>query len=169
MTRALPTLERHWGDLANYDAASVDVFAEATRPAFTAVKGAVLDQSTGFYSILSGRAVPVMNIAEIAVVPAVREPFISVWQAFKAGRSYADAVEAGRLRLDAVVVNLASSTARQAGDLFASKTGLSSRWRRTPDSGACDWCLLIAGQSYKTADSADFGHDRCKCTAIPDF
>lgn len=41
------------------------------------------------------------------------------------------------------------------------------RWKRVPGGKSCSWCKTIAGQLYLTSASADFGHDRCDCVAVP--
>ena len=40
-------------------------------------------------------------------------------------------------------------------------------WRRVPGPKACQWCRTIAGQLYKTSETADFGHARCDCVVVP--
>lgn len=163
-------MQRVWDQLPNYDESSLEVLAGRSGPTLRAAKNAAFTASTGFYGAVTGRPAPRLTVADVAVDPALRDPFIATWRALKQGRSYDAAVAAGRERLDAVVANLANSTARQTGDLYLGRAGITAHgWERIPDPDACDWCQLVAGQTYKSADSADFGHDRCACTAIPNI
>ena len=45
------------------------------------------------------------------------------------------------------------------------------RYARTPEVGACEFCLMLAGRGAVYAeDTAEFeAHDRCKCGAVPIF
>lgn len=167
---ATPSLVRAFDDLDNYDEDAVEKLAVAAAPKIQAVKTAVVRQAAGYYSLLSGVRAPDIAVGEVAVVATMRDPFISVWRALQAGNSFPDALAAGRARLEAVVANLANSTARQTGDLFVAKANLEVRgWERITNAGACAWCEEVADAIYGSADSADFGHDRCGCTAAPAF
>lgn len=166
--RTTPVVQRAWDGLDGYDTADIATLTDRTAAALRAAKQASFTASSGYYSAISGVPAPRMTVGQVASEAALRDPFIATWRALKQGRDYLDAVAAGRARMDAVVANFANSTARQTGDLFIQSAGLrSDGWERITEPGACDWCVLVAGQTYKTADSADFGHDRCGCTAVP--
>lgn len=167
---ATPPLVRAFDDLDNYDEDAVEKLAVAAAPKIQAVKTAVVRQAVGYYSLLSGVRAPAIAIGEVAAVATMRDPFISVWRALQAGNAFPDAVAAGRARLEAVVSNFTNSTARQTGDLFVAKANLHTHgWERQTNAGACAWCEEVAGAVYGSADSADFGHDRCGCSAVPIF
>jgi len=168
--KATPTLHRIWDGLPAYDEANIETLAVATAAPLQTVKIASVRHSLGYYTALAGVSPPIVKPDEIAAVADMRDPFISVWLALKSGNSYEAALLGGRSRVEAVVANLVNSSARQTGDLFVAKTNLNPRgWERLPNRGACPWCLEVAGQTYQSADSADFGHDRCSCTAAPLF
>lgn len=168
--RATPALHRAWDALDSIDEESVAVLTTGVTPTMAAVKQAAVRSATGYYSILSGARPPSILAAEIPTIANMRDPFISVWQSLAAGNDYTDALLAGRARIEAVVSDFAVSTTRQTGGVFVAKTGRNvGGWERIPDAGACDWCQDVAGQTYYSAETADFGHSRCACTAAPIF
>lgn len=165
-----PKIEQLWDDLDGYDEDSVETLALAAASPMQALKTHVVRQALGYYTILSGIRPPSVPVGDVRTTPSLRDPFISVWQALASGNSFPDALAAGRARIDAVVSNFANSSARQTGDLFVAKADLKPHgWERIPDAGACAWCEDVAGEIYSSADSADFGHDRCGCSAAPVF
>lgn len=94
----------------------------------------------------------------------INQPFIALATALQDGQPFVDAVEAGAARAEGVGesgITFASRAANSAADDHV--TG----WERVPSAGACSWCALVAEQTYKTADSASFGHLRCSCDVIP--
>lgn len=168
--RATVLGQRAWAGLDTYDEDDIDAFAQAASPAASALKTAAVAAAVGYYATLLGSRPQRVIPTAIDAVPAFRDPFISVWQALKNGHPYPEAVAAGRARVDAVMVNLANTTARRTGDYVATKAGATTvGWERITNRGACEWCQLVAGQTYHSASSADFGHDRCGCTAVPVF
>lgn len=168
--RGTAPIQRAWDDLDTYDETSVDTLAVAAERPLETVKTATVRQSTGYYSVLSGRPAPRIGLAEVAVVAAMRDPFIATWRALASGNNYDAAVAAGRARIEAVVTNFTTSTARQTGGVFVAKTGLRTvGWERITNASACDWCEEVSAQLYSSAESADFGHDRCSCSAVPLF
>lgn len=166
-TRATPALHRAWDGLDTYDEDSVAVLTAQAAPTVGAVKASAVRTALGYYTVIAGVTAAV-GAHEIGTVADLRAPFISVWQALASGNNYDDALAAGRSRIEAVVSDFAVSSARQTGDVFVEKAGLRiAGWERIPDGGACDWCQEVAADTYSSADAADFGHDRCNCTASP--
>lgn len=170
IARATPKAIAAFDDLDSYDEADIDTLTAATAGTFTAVKSIAVTSAVGYYSVLAGVRPPAIRPGDVATVPDLRSPFISIWQSFAAGNNYENALASGRARLEAVVHDYAISSARQTGDVFVEKARVHVvGWERTPDANACDWCDEVSGQLYNSADSADFGHDRCACTADPLF
>lgn len=168
--RTTPALHRIWDDLDDYDEDSVAALTKSAAGPMQALKTHAVTQALGYYTVLAGIRPPSVPAGEISTTANLRDPFISVWQALQSGNSFTDALAAGRARIDAVVSNFANSTARQTGDVFVAKARLEVRsWERITDAGACDWCEEVSGETYSSADAADFGHDRCACTAAPTF
>jgi len=160
-----PAVHRAFDNLTTYDEESINAFVAKAGPSLQAAKAASVRQAAAYYTLLAGITPPSIAPAEVVIVPNLRDPFISVWQALGSGLAYTAALDAGRARVEAVVSNFTVSTARQTGDVFVAKAHLPApRWERIPDGGACDWCLEAANDTYDSAESADFGHDRCGCT-----
>lgn len=170
VARGTAPIQRAWDDLDNYDEDAVATLTKAAATPLGTVKAATVRQSSGYYSVLSGRTAPPIALAEVAVVAALRSPFISTWQALASGNSFEAAKAAGRSRIEAVVADYTVSTSRQTGGVFVAKTNLRTvGWERIPNADACPWCEEVSGQLYSSSDAADFGHDRCACSAAPVF
>lgn len=168
--RTSPAIQKMWDNLDTYDESIVEELTAKSAPILAAAKAASIRQATGYYATLSGVRPPVIGAHEVALQADMRQPFIAYWQALASGNALEAAVLAGRSRIEAVVSNYAVSSARQTGDVFVAKTGAKIRgWVRITDAGACDWCQTVAENTYKSADTADFGHDRCNCTTAPLF
>lgn len=161
-------LLRAFEHLDTYDESQVAQFAASANPTLAATKSAAVRQASGYYSLVTGIRPPPIVPDDVNTVAAVRDPFISIWQALASGNDYADAVAAGGARVGAVAANFIASSARQTGDVFVIKAHLPPpRWERIPDSGACQWCIDVSGDTFGSAEAADIGHDRCNCTISP--
>lgn len=169
--RAAVITARTWSDLGAWDEANVDEFARRVAPTLTAVKASATSTGVAYYAVRAGLLrPPTIRPALIATVAETRDPFIAYWRALKMGNPFEAALESGTARAGAIARNLATSTSRQAGDVLYRQSGHEPRhWVRVPDGNACPWCLEVAGGIYHSAESADFGHDRCGCAAEPLF
>lgn len=159
-----------WNALPSYDEDQIPKFSKRAVPILNAAKNVAVHHAAAFYAVSAGIAPVGVPASAVATVPDVRAPFISVWNALKSGEQWEAAVLAGAGRLDAIARDLVTSSSRQTGDLIVERAGLQIvGWVRVPDAGACEWCLEVAPGFYMSAESADFGHDRCGCTAEPIF
>lgn len=157
-----------FASLDSHDRADIIRFARKADPVIAAAKAGAVRTAVGYYALLAAVRPVAVTAAEVPISANVRDPFVSTWRALQAGHPYADAVAAGAARAEAVARNVVTSSARQAGDLFVAKARLNVEgWERIPDGGACPWCIEAAAGVYRTAESADFGHDRCGCIAAP--
>jgi hypothetical protein len=156
-----------WDALGSIDRAEVAGFLEAVAPYLAAAKKATITLATGFYSTILQTRPPAIAVDAIDVDFAGRTPFTATWHALGEGRPYAEAIEAGRSIADAQVHRYVTSAGRRTGDAVATATRHRVRWRRVPSTKACPFCVNAAGQLYHSAESADFGHDRCGCAAVP--
>lgn len=94
----------------------------------------------------------------------LREPFIAFANAIDHGEDFASAVVSGALRAEGVgesSVTYASRAAATTANRYV------RGWERSLSAGACDWCQTAAQQTYRTAESASFGHLRCSCDVSP--
>lgn len=165
-----PKLQRAWNALPAYDEANIAEFIRKATPATDAAKQAAVRSAAGFYALTAGVRPVAIPPEDVLVDPDLRAPFIATWRALKMGEAFESAVASGLARAEAVVVNLVTSSAMQTGDVVAQRANLRiSHWERIPDGGACPWCLEVAPGFYHSAETADFGHDRCGCTAEPVF
>lgn len=166
-TRAVPIVAAAWAGLDSYDEDVIDEFATAITPTMDAVKRGAVAQSTGYLNALFSTAVTV-DAARVSSTFDPRDPFAMVWRGLARGVPWDEAVAAGARQIEATVSHFTMSSARRTGDEYASRAGRDiSGWRRVPNRGACEWCQQVAGDHYRSAESADFGHLRCGCTAVP--
>ncbi len=156
-----------WDGLGSYDEGDVARYTAAVVPLLAGVKVATVAASTAFYALLADLAPPTVTAAAVPVDPKLRAPFTAMWHAFGQARPYDEARDVGRSVAGATGEDFVISTARRTGDAFAEATGRSTRWTRVPSGGACAWCQSVAGDHYLSAESADFGHERCSCAVVP--
>lgn len=157
-----------WSSLDTYNEDQIPEFTRKAAPILSAAKVVAVKHAAAFYALTAGIAPVGVAVTSVAIEPQFRAPFISTWLALKGGSSLDDAIAAGEGRLDAIARDLVTSSARQTGDAVIAKADLKIiGWERIPDDSACDWCLSVAPGFYHSAESADFGHDRCGCTAGP--
>lgn len=156
-----------WERLDGYDEENVDEYTEATRPALTAAKRAAVALSAGFFALALGIRAVGVDPDDVDLDPDVRGPFRATWHALAMGRPFDEALRVGRSTAQAVGFDFVQSTARRTGDVVAANSGQRVTWKRVPGAKACDWCRLVAGQTYRSAESADFGHERDDCDVVP--
>ncbi|MGE0138648.1 MAG: hypothetical protein AB7R77_12575 [Ilumatobacteraceae bacterium] len=161
-------LEGAWDALAGYDEADLAEFLRRVTPRLYTLLESTVEISSAFYR--STLALPTAAVPKASVVPklGLNQAFHATWHALAQGRSFEDAVAAGRSMASARAFDLVQSTSRRAGDAtVAVSRARIVGWRRVVSANSCPWCHTVAGQIYRTSVSADFGHDRCDCTAIP--
>lgn len=156
-----------WDGLGSYDEGDVARYSVAVVPLLAGVKVATVAASTAFYALLADVAPPAVAAANVPVDPKLRAPFTATWRAIAQGRPFDEVTTTGRSVAESTGSDFVTSTARRTGDAFTEATGASTRWTRVPSGGACEWCQTVAGDSYVTAESADFGHERCSCAVVP--
>jgi hypothetical protein len=156
-----------WDELGGYDEANINEYAERTLPALNGAKTAAVALSSGFFAVALGVRPVGVRPDDVDVNPDIRGPFRAAWHALNTGRPFEEALRVGRSTAQAVGFDFVQSTARRTGDVVAAASGQTVTWRRVPGAKACDWCRQVAGQRYRTAESADFGHERDDCDVVP--
>lgn len=160
-----------WAGLPGYDAENVDEWLSTVIPVVLAGQRQSVALTEAFLARALGRR-PIGVDPDRVTGAALRagatpevvyqRPFVTVWTALKAGRQWDDAVNAGLARATSTAstdVQLAMrSTLREVGQADDAIVG----YQRVPDPGACDFCLLVAGQRYRTDDLMPI-HNRCGC------
>lgn len=165
--RTATALALAWDALDTYDDDGLEQFTALTAPTLTASKRAAIAASTAIFSLAFEIRPPALTVNDVAVTPRINHPFLALWHAVNEGRPNDEALAVGRSQAQAVGQDFVQQTARRTGDAVAQTAGIDTRWRRVPNAGACPWCQTISGQLYRTAESADFGHDRCFCMVVP--
>lgn len=160
-------LAHAWDDLT-FDDGSIDPYTAKSAPLFNGMKTLAVATSAAFFALALGSRPVGVAAGDVNVEPRVTDPFLAAWHALKEGRSIEEAIQAGRSAAQASGFDFVQSTARRTGDHVARASGKQVRWTRVPSGDACAWCQLVAGQTYHSAESADFGHDRCGCAAVPE-
>lgn len=167
--RAARLTGTHWVN-SGHDEADIAAFARTAAPTLAAAKTSAVVTGVAYYALRAKIRPPSVNARDVSVDVFHREPFIAYWQALKNGHPIEDAIQSGIARAGALATNLVVSSARRAGDVTYRKSGLHViYWNRETDAGACPWCEDVADQTYTSAETADFGHDRCGCTPVPIF
>jgi hypothetical protein len=156
-----------WDDLHSYNRSDLPTFIAAVAPLLDGTKHAATSTAAAFYAIHLEIDPPSITADDVAVTARLRDPFTATWRAIRQGRPYLDAIGVGRSAASAVADNFITSTARSTGDVLAERTGLDLRWQRVAEPRACPWCRARDGQTYWSADDADFGHTRCHCNVVP--
>lgn len=156
-----------WSTLDTIDEDRVDDFARQAAPVLAGAKQATVATSAGYFALAAETRPVAIRPEDVTIEPRIRHPFLASWHALNMGRDYEDALRVGRSQASAVGFDFVQETSRLTGDAFAERSGKKMRWYRVPTGKSCDWCIAIAGQSYATAASANFGHDRCDCSVVP--
>lgn len=160
-------VELAWDDLGSWDRADIERFAALIDPHISAAKKAAVVLAIGFYARILQTRPPAIAIATIDAAYNAESGFTATWHALSEGRPFDEAVVAGRSAASAQVERFVASAARRTGDHVATATRFRVAWKRVPSAAACPFCVRVSGQTYKTSETADFGHDRCGCTAVP--
>lgn len=166
--RTAAALVLAWDRLPAYNEADLDEFTERTATTIAGAKTAAVGLAAAFFALALGTRPAGVNPRDVDVEPDLRGPFRATWHALSVGRPYEEAVTVGRSTSQAVGFDFVQHTARRTGDYVAQATGREIRWRRAPGPKSCPWCVDIAnGNTWPTAEAADFGHERCDCDAVP--
>lgn len=94
----------------------------------------------------------------------LREPFIAFANVLDNGGEFDEAVTSGALRAEGVGESSVTYASRAAS---STADGHARGWVRLLSASPCDWCQTVAQQTYRSAESASFGHLRCHCEPDP--
>jgi hypothetical protein len=159
-----------WDDLPGIDESDIPRFVRAATPLLQGTQTAAAASTSGYFRQLIGREA-LLNLRDLVVEQDMRHPFIGVWRDLKRGVSYRDAVKTGRDRAGTLAQERVELTQNRMAERLE-QTGLEVGWRRVPQGATCSWCIRVATQRYKTAESAAFGHGHsgvnyCDCKKVP--
>ena len=166
--RTAAALAALWDRFENYDSADRDAYVAQATPILDGAKASTVATSAAMFALaLNLRRPPGVRARDVDVTPRTDHPFLAFWHALAEGRPREEALAAGRSQAEAVGSDFVQQTARRTGDAAARASGRRVRFERRPESGACDWCQDAARETYRSAEAADFGHDRCYCDVVP--
>lgn len=156
-------LARRWDAMGNYS--DEQRWVALAGPVLQAAQGRAIDTQAAYLGAILGSAVTPDRTAILTKAAVdLREPFIALGRAVNAGRDNTDALLAGRARAEGI---------GESGVHWASRATNSAvedrvvGWTRTVTGNACDFCITVSTQRYRTAESASFGHLRCDCGVAP--
>jgi hypothetical protein len=112
-------------------------------------------------------AIAAAGVAVTAASPVARSPILRLWHLIDDGAGEAEA----KLAASSYADELASTdlhVAQRAGLESGARAGHRriDGWRKDLSADACDWCRLVAGRTYRSADSVPF-HSRDNCSVAP--
>lgn len=162
-TRTASAVAGAWLALPDYEDHQVHEFARRVQPVTIAAKSAAVALGGAFYSTVGQQRPAGISARDIPFDYDPRAAFVAYWNALGNGRAWSEAVQAGQNRAESSADQLIVSTARLTGDRVLPK----SQWTRAAAGNACEFCQEAANGTYSSAEAADFGHERCSCTAIP--
>lgn len=148
-------------DLEHLNRADVERFAAEATPYFRAGRAEAIDLTSGYLSEVTGGRPGVVDLREFEA--EFEQPFLRTWHNLKEGQPWAEARRGGASQAEAAGYDYAQSGAAQR----MANPGTKVRgYRRVLSPSACEWCRVVSTQLYKSAESARFGHHKCKCTVV---
>lgn len=159
-------LARRWNALPEHDEAQQARWATLAHPIITSGQNRAIDIQAAYLGARLGNPVPFDRaglLAQAAVDPL--EPFTAFANALAKGSAPVEALLSGALRAQGLGESAVFWAARATNTAVTDERVVG--WQRTLTAKACDWCTQVAGQIYKTAESASFGHLRCDCGVDP--
>ncbi|MEH3055535.1 MAG: hypothetical protein PGN13_16280 [Patulibacter minatonensis] len=164
-----------WSTLPAYDAENVPDFLAVVAPLVIAGQRQAV-ALTNAYIARSMERQPLGLDTERLVGAAVRggsgpedvyrRPFVALWTALKTGARYQDAVGAAEARaVTAAAMDVQLSMRATATAVFTADPEIVG-YRRIPNSGACDLCLIAAQNRYSTGALMPI-HPHCGCGVAP--
>lgn len=148
-------------ELEHLNRADVDRFAAEATPYFRAARSEAIDLTSGYLSEATGARLDAIDLTTLD--PDVTAPFLRTWHNLKEGQPWAEARQGGASQAEAAGYDYAQAGAAQR----MANPGTKVRgYRRVLSPTACEWCRVVSTQLYKSAESARFGHHKCKCTVV---
>jgi hypothetical protein len=160
-----------WESLGSWDEADVDRFLTIVVPLILGAQRASSALTNAFLAFAVGRQPLPLDPDRITGAflragspPAdvYRRPFVSYWAALKEGKPWDDAIGIGLERATSTAEMDVQLAMRQTLVEVGAQDAAILGYRRVPDGDACEFCRLIAGRRYLTADLLEV-HNRCGC------
>lgn len=159
-----------WNRLPGHNQEDVDTWLTAVVPVVQAAQRQSVALTDAFLARRMDR--PALGVDADWVIDAIRgtvtpqevyrRPFVTVWTALKAGRGFDEAVNAGLARATSTAATDVQLAMRQTLVDIGDQDDLILGYQRVPDTGACAFCRLVAGQRYRTNQLMPI-HAHCGC------
>lgn len=166
-------MQRTWHHLGGPDDASAEAWLRFSVPTINAAK-----TQTAYSQLAYTREVarmlhlpPTAHIDVPAIVgddlaDRYMSPVIQVREGLGLGKWIDDAMESAAASVRELAVTDVADTSRESAIAAMADTPGVTHYRRVPSDMACDFCLLIAGQTYNTDELAP-AHNNCTCSVAP--
>ncbi len=160
-------LVRVWDSLDDHREAAQPRWEGQAAPIVYAGQSRAIDTQLAYLRALVGEEIA-FDRAQLLALSTVdlSEPFIGLAVALRDGSDLRSALTAGRDRAASLGDTAVSHAARSASTALDGHHRIGG-WRRVLSANPCDWCVTVAGQRYRTAESAAFGHASCSCGVAP--
>jgi hypothetical protein len=164
-----------WTRLGSYDEADVARFVDQAVPLVQSGQRQAVRSTNAYMARFSRGQLADLDLADLTgaavrngATPAdvYARPFVNVWTALGKGVPWVDAVRAGFARAVSTAETDVALSSRAASAAYAEADDRIVGFQRVPDGGACDFCSLVSGQRYHTAELMPL-HNRCGCTVEP--
>lgn len=155
-----------WFRMPSHREADQATWIRAARPVVQAGQRNAVTQQAKYLAVRLGEDPDVDMAAALAAAEIdLVEPFLAFGRELGQGSRLRAALVAGGLRAQAIGESAVYWAARAANTTIDEARIVG--WTRTLTGNACAWCIQVAGQTYKTAESASFGHAGCDCGVDP--
>lgn len=137
---------------------------ESINPGLLSVGQQVSALTDAYASLLTDAAVTGFDGSIYAELVPTEDPFLRMWRDLGRGTGMPLAAEAG----GNVALQLGTEAVQSvARNTFGKQFKGEQRWRRVLVGKSCNWCAVVATQTYRTQATATFGHTSCDCTVVP--
>jgi hypothetical protein len=164
-----------WDSLPGYDARDVSEWLATVVPLVTAAQRQSAALTNAYVARELDRQPLAINLGQLtgdAVrngVPAEerwRRPFVNLWSHLADGAEFDKALASARARATSMAATDVQLTHRATYSAIQDRDTRIRGWRRSPDGGACKFCLTVAGAFVKSANAMAL-HNHCGCGLTP--
>lgn len=160
-----------WRDLPGYDRENTDEWLAKVLPVIATAKRTSIAYTDAYLARALDRrplGADPLNAIRNGIDPAevYQRPFVTVWTALGAGKTWEDAVAQGLNRATSTAAMDVQLAFRAAADEIGQADDRIYGFQRVADGGACGFCLEVNGAYVKNADASPL-HNHCGCGLEP--
>lgn len=164
---------RHWKAVGGVDDAAAGTWIKWAAPTMRATQTQAAYSQVAYTREVArmlrlppGGAVDVPSLVSEGLEERYMAPVITARSGLSLGQLFDDIMaEAGRQVREMARSDIADTSRDAAVSAMETTPGI-THYRRVPSDQACDFCLLIAGQTYNTDELAP-AHNNCTCSVAP--